>query len=418
MIFIVLGLAVILSVIAYNMYQENQYRKQVREQFGHSDKDALLNSKTSHVRDGKESGGKGLFVKKANKAQEAALRNLQEQDEIFAAKAKLAKPSAIKTDVELAIEDDFTDEPVQHTVIGLNNEITTQAASDEPVNLPSAANQPLVSLDELSQVELPWFDPRFDYLAYIALSEAQELHALPRLSNRHRFQIIGCTMDDRFQVAEPIPSVYYQGFVVGLQAVSRNGLATQEELQQFNQQVDTFAQLMGGKVLHTDLAAFTEVAQALDTFCARVDQTIAIHLVSHSNISGVELRASVENLGFVLGEDGAFHYTGQTGSPMFAIHSLTGDAFTNALLDNQSYKGFSMLLDIPHAPAGEKTFDLFMDLAVRLSGQLGLDLVNDKMEEVSTQWLKDIRNYVLARQEEMLKVGIKPGSKQALRLFS
>lgn len=418
MIFIVLGLAVILAVIAYNMYQENQYRKQVREQFGHSDKDALLNSKTSHVRDGKESGSKGLFVKKANKAQEAALRNLQEQDEIFAAKAKLAKPSAIKTDVELAIEDDFTDEPVQHTVIGLNNEITTQAASDEPVNLPSAANQPLVSLDELSQVELPWFDPRFDYLAYIALSEAQELHALPRLSNRHRFQIIGCTMDDRFQVAEPIPSVYYQGFVVGLQAVSRNGLATQEELQQFNQQVDTFAQLMGGKVLHTDLAAFTEVAQALDTFCARVDQTIAIHLVSHSNISGVELRASVENLGFVLGEDGAFHYTGQTGSPMFAIHSLTGDAFTNALLDNQSYKGFSMLLDIPHAPAGEKTFDLFMDLAVRLSGQLGLDLVNDKMEEVSTQWLKDIRNYVLARQEEMLKVGIKPGSKQALRLFS
>lgn len=418
MIFIVLGLAVILAVIAYNMYQENQYRKQVREQFGHSDKDALLNSKTSHVRDGKESGGKGLFVKKANKAQEAALRNLQEQDEIFAAKAKLAKPSAIKTDVELAIEDDFTDEPVQHTVIGLNNEITTQAASDEPVNLPSAANQPLVSLDELSQVELPWFDPRFDYLAYIALSKAQELHALPRLSNRHRFQIIGCTMDDRFQVAEPIPSVYYQGFVVGLQAVSRNGLATQEELQQFNQQVDTFAQLMGGKVLHTDLAAFTEVAQALDTFCARVDQTIAIHLVSHSNISGVELRASVENLGFVLGEDGAFHYTGQTGSPMFAIHSLTGDAFTNALLDNQSYKGFSMLLDIPHAPAGEKTFDLFMDLAVRLSGQLGLDLVNDKMEEVSTQWLKDIRNYVLARQEEMLKVGIKPGSKQALRLFS
>ena len=418
MIFIVLGLAVILAVIAYNMYQENQYRKQVREQFGHSDKDALLNSKTSHVRDGKESGGKGLFVKKANKAQEAALRNLQEQDEIFAAKAKLAKPSAIKTDVELAIEDDFTDEPVQHTVIGLNNEITTQAASDEPVNLPSAANQPLVSLDELSQVELPWFDPRFDYLAYIALSEAQELHALPRLSNRHRFQIIGCTMDDRFQVAEPIPSVYYQGFVVGLQAVSRNGLATQEELQQFNQQVDTFAQLMGGKVLHTELAAFTEVAQALDTFCARVDQTIAIHLVSHSNISGVELRASVENLGFVLGEDGAFHYTGQTGSPMFAIHSLTGDAFTNALLDNQSYKGFSMLLDIPHAPAGEKTFDLFMDLAVRLSGQLGLDLVNDKMEEVSTQWLKDIRNYVLARQEEMLKVGIKPGSKQALRLFS
>ena len=416
--FIVLALVAILAVVAYNMYQESQYRKQVREQFGHSDKDALLGSKTDNVRDGQQaSGGKGLMSRKAAKPQQnAAMRNLQEQDALFA--ARVAQAAATKPEVEIAVEDDFTDEPVKHTTIGLNNEMTTQTEDIFAAVSAPDAGRTLVSLDELVQIELPWFDPRFDYLAYIALTEAQELHALPRLSNRHRFQIIGCTMDDRFQVAEPIPSVYYQGFVVGLQAVSRNGLATQEELQQFNQQVDTFAQLMGGKVLHTDLAAFTEVAQALDTFCARVDQTIAIHLVSHSNISGVELRASVENLGFVLGEDGAFHYTGQTGSPMFAIHSLTGDAFTNALLDNQSYKGFSMLLDIPHAPAGEKTFDLFMDLAVRLSGQLGLDLVNDKMEEVSTQWLKDIRNYVLARQEEMLKVGIKPGSKQALRLFS
>ena len=416
--FIVLALVAILAVVAYNMYQESQYRKQVREQFGHSDKDALLGSKTDNVRDGRQaSGGKGLMSRKAAKPQQnAAMRNLQEQDALFA--ARVAQAAATKPEVEIAVEDDFTDEPVTHTTIGLNNEMTTQTEDIFAAVSAPDAGRTLVSLDELVQIELPWFDPRFDYLAYIALTEAQELHALPRLSNRHRFQIIGCTMDDRFQVAEPIPSVYYQGFVVGLQAVSRNGLATQEELQQFNQQVDTFAQLMGGKVLHTDLAAFTEVAQALDTFCARVDQTIAIHLVSHSNISGVELRASVENLGFVLGEDGAFHYTGQTGSPMFAIHSLTGDAFTNALLDNQSYKGFSMLLDIPHAPAGEKTFDLFMDLAVRLSGQLGLDLVNDKMEEVSTQWLKDIRNYVLARQEEMLKVGIKPGSKQALRLFS
>ena len=418
MIFIVLGLAVILAVIAYNMYQENQYRKQVREQFGHSDKDALLNSKTSHVRDGKESGGKGLFVKKANKAQEAALRNLQEQDEIFAAKAKLAKPSAIKTDVELAMEDDFTDEPVQHTVIGLNNEITTQAASDEPINLPSAANQPLVSLDELSQVELPWFDPRFDYLAYIALSEAQELHALPRLSNRHRFQIIGCTMDDRFQVAEPIPSVYYQGFIMGLQAVSRNGLASREELELFNQQVDTFVQLMGGKVMHTDVAAFTEVAQALDEFCARVDQTIAIHLVSRSSISGTELRSAVESVGFRLSEDGQFHFPGNNNDTMFSLSTLDNSPFTPSLLSHQPYRGFSMLFDIPHIPAGEKTFDRFMDLAVKLSGQLSLDLVNDKMEELSTQWLKDVRSYVLARQEEMQKVGIKPGSRQAQRLFS
>ncbi|PSJ80217.1 cell division protein ZipA C-terminal FtsZ-binding domain-containing protein [Neisseria iguanae] len=412
MIIIVLGLAIILAVIAYNMYQENQYRKQVREQFGHSDKDALLASKTSHVRDGRESGSRGFLLKKPNKAEEAALRNLHEQDEIYAAKAKLAKPSPIKTDIELAMEDDFTEEQVQHTIIGLNNEIRTSSTHT------AAHRGNLVSLDELSQVELPWFDPRFDYMAYIALNEAQELHALPRLSNRHRFQIIGCTMDDRFQAAEPIPGVYYQGFVMGLQAVSRNGLATPEELEQFNQQVGAFAQLIGGQVRYTDRPAFSEVAQALDSFCERVDQTIAIHLVSRSSISGLELRSAVERVGFNLAEDGTFQYLDESGNPMFVLASLDNSPFTGALLNNQAYRGFSMLFDIPHIPAGEKTFDLFMDLAVKLSGQLSLDLVNDKMEEVSTPWLKDVRNYVLARQEEMLKVGIKPGSKQSLRLFS
>lgn len=413
MIIIVLGLAVILAVIAYNMYQENQYRKKVREQFGHSDKDALLVSKTDHVRDGKESGGKDLVVKKINKAQEAALRNLQEQDEIFAAKNKPQPASSVKTNIERTMEKIIAEDERQYRQAATETTPATTVApteTEEPVHL--------LSLEELAQVDLPWFDNRFDYLAYVVLKQAQELPALPRLSNRHRFQIIGCTMDDRFQVAEPIPGVYYQAFVMGLQAVSRNGLASLEELQQFNHQVDEFAAMIGGEVSHTDLDAFTEVAKALDSFCERVDQTIAIHLVSRSSVSGLELRSAVESVGFTLAEDGTFQYPDENGNPIFMIASLDNSPFTAALLNHQAYRGFSMLFDIPHVPAGEKTFDMFMDLAVKLSGQLSLDLVNDKGDEVSTQWLKDVRDYVLARQEEMLKVGIKPSSKQALRLFS
>lgn len=410
MIIIVLGLAIILAIIAYNMYQENQYRKQVREQFGHSDKDALLASKTKHVRDGKESGGIGLFLKKPSKSEEAALRNLQEQDEIYAAKAKLANPAAVKTDVELAMEDDFGDERVEHTVIGLNNQLSTPAAAPAVQSSP----QGTISMEELTQVDLPWFDARFDYLAYIVLDKAQELHALPRLSGRNRFQIIGCTLEDRFHVAEPIPGVYYQAFVAGMQAVSRNGVASAADLAEFNSQVDAFAQLTGGKVKHTDAAAFGEVAQALDDFCARVDRTIALHLMSGSRVSARDIRTAAEQCGFRLHEDGRFYFRAENGQPVFSI-AMPDDAPFNG---QHNYRGFSMLFDIPRVPAGEKTFDLFMDLAVSLTGQLNLDLYNDNGEEVSTQWLRDLRAFVLARQEEMLKVGIKPGSKTALRLFS
>lgn len=428
MIYIVLFLAAVLAVVAYNMYQENQYRKKVRDQFGHSDKDALLNSKTSHVRDGKPSGGPVMMpkpqpaVKKPAKPQDSAMRNLQEQDAVYIAKQKQAKASPFKTEIETALEEIGIIGNSAHTVSEPQTGHSAPKPADapaKPVPVPQTPAKPLITLKELSKVELPWFDVRFDFISYIALTEAKELHALPRLSNRCRYQIVGCTMDDHFQIAEPIPGIRYQAFIVGIQAVSRNGLASQEELSAFNRQADAFAQSMGGQTLHTDLAAFIEVASALDAFCARVDQTIAIHLVSPTSISGVELCSAVTGVGFVLEDDGAFHYTDTSGSTMFSICSLNNEPFTNALLDNQSYKGFSMLLDIPHSPAGEKTFDdLFMDLAVRLSGQLNLNLVNDKMEEVSTQWLKDVRTYVLARQSEMLKVGIEPGGKTALRLFS
>ena len=57
-------------------------------------------------------------------------------------------------------------------------------------------------------------------------------------------------------------------------------------------------------------------------------------------------------------------------------------------------------------------------LVVKLSSHLGLDLVDDQLNELSTQWLKDIRSYVVERQDEMLSVDIEPGSELAERLFS
>ena len=55
-------------------------------------------------------------------------------------------------------------------------------------------------------------------------------------------------MDGRFQLAEPIPGVHYQAFAIGLQAISRKGLTTAEELRHFQQQVRLFANKMDGEV--------------------------------------------------------------------------------------------------------------------------------------------------------------------------
>ncbi len=431
LIILVFCAAVILGVIVYNMYQENKYRQQVREQFGHADKDALLGSKTDFVRDGKPLGGEAAQpvrtkdvsrpTPKAEEAEAIAQPAAPQaaKNDLFA--EKVAAAAAAKPDAAIEVEEDDFVEPVLQPEAEKGEEAFAFERVDAPV--PSQTRlqgkqKTLLHLNDLTKLELPWFDPRFDYMAYIALSEAQELHAIPRLSSRHRFQIAGCTMDDRFQIAEPIPSVYYQGFVIGLQAVSRNGLATTQELEQFGEQVNSFAEKMNASLLLTDVETFLNVARPLDELCARVDQTIAMHLVSRGSISGTELRAAVENLGFELGVDGAFRLPNEEGEPLFTLVTLDNTPFTASLLSSQAYRGFSMLFDITHVPAGEKQFNRFMDLAVKLSSTLSLDLVNDKLEELSTQWLKEVRSYVVARQDEMQKVGIEPGGSLAARLFS
>lgn len=420
LIVLVVGAAIILAVLAYNIYQESQYRKQLRDQFGHANKDALLDSQVNSVRDGAEAQSvlntKAMVPEpEADKAADAVAAQ---------AETMFTGENAVPEASEGLVAEEEIIEAVEPVPMADSEEIAAENTSERTQMTPLSrtvavkGRKTLLDVHDMSKQPLPWFDVRFDYLAYIALYEPKELHAMPRLSSRSRFRLVGCTMDDRYQIAEPIPSVYYQGFVVGLQAISRSGLLTHEELAHFGEQANRFAEQMDGQLLLTDINTFLDVARPLDELCARVDQTIAIHLVSRSNVSGMELRAAVEKQGFELGHDGAFFYAGSDGEPLFNIVTLDNTPFTSTLLANQNYRGFSMLFDIVHIPNGEKCFDQFMDMAVKLSSQLGLDLVNDKVEELSTEWLREVRRYVIDRQKEMKQVELEPGSELAKRLFS
>lgn len=419
----------ILLVLLYNTYQEKKYRDAIRAQFGHADKDALLDSLTQSVRDHKErnheSDGVSPLLKPAFNHQtteqsrrvpdSAEFAFTIEEDEIPPAQQDEAPTSQAAPTNNSEIRQVLQAERREEAPAFSFKNIAIPQPSRSKIN---DDDDYLIDIQDLPKQELPWFDSRFDYMAYIALKKPQELHTMPRLSGSRRFQIAGCTMDDRFQIAEPIPSVYYQGFVIGLQAINRNGLASIEELEQFGEQANAFAEKMDGRLLLTDIDTFLQIARPLDELCARVDQTIAIHLVSRNNISGVELRTALERKGFELSHDGMFYYYNNKGEPLFAVSTLDGSAFTSALLSSQNYRGFSMLFDAPHIADGEKNFNLFMDIAVKLTDMLGVDLVNDKLEELTTQWLKEVRSYVADRQNEMRQVGIEPGGELAQRLFS
>ncbi len=431
--YIIGGLAAILAVLLFNSYKEKRYRDEVRRQFGHSDQDALLDSKREEVRDGQGVLNQGMMHHQHSQA--VAEQELSPQPQAFVAPDETvhAVPAQESiAEVNIAV-DEVAAEPAVAAVVESQTEVLPEAeptVSPKSIkdlavpgikNVLSAAQKPeaglLLDLQDLTRMELPWFDNRVDYMAYVSLREARELHTMPRLSNRHHFRVVGCTMDGRFQLAEPIPSVYYQGFVMGLQCISRKGLAAREDLTQFAEQVRQFASQMGAGVAVANADAFMQVAEPMDELCVRVDQTIAIHLVSRESVSGREIKAALESLKFEL-DAGIFWYRDVHGKNLFNAVNLDSTPFIAAALDDQAYRGFSMLYDLTKVPAGEKTFNQFMDLVVKLSSHLGLDLVDDQLNELSTQWLKDIRSYVVERQDEMLSVDIEPGSELAERLFS
>ncbi|MFC2417884.1 MAG: cell division protein ZipA, partial [Eikenella corrodens] len=54
LIIAILIFAPVFGVLLYNTYQEKKYRDSIRAQFGHADKDALMESHTHSVRDGQQ----------------------------------------------------------------------------------------------------------------------------------------------------------------------------------------------------------------------------------------------------------------------------------------------------------------------------------------------------------------------------
>ncbi len=416
------ALAVIACVVAYNIYQENRFRNKIRAQFGGAQEDVLLHSRKNQVRDGEEELLRPVILGEQTTTDLTAQHeHYEDEDEQPYFSEELLEPAIPEEPAEPVLTQEETHSAQEFVFEEVIEELVHQPAAQEsavaPEEIPTPGNW-LLDLDGMSKLDLPWFDKRVDFLAYVALSSLQELTSVPRLSNRRRYRVVGCTAHNRFQEAEAIPGVQYQAFVLGLQAIDRNGLTSGAELQQFKEHAASFAKQMNGGVHFTETEPFLRGAAPLDALCEEVDKVIAIHLVSRSTVLGVELRHALEQMHFELEHDGAFYYYDDTACPLYTVVTLDNVPFTAPLLAKQAYRGFSLLFSVALVKEGEKTFNQFMDIAVRLSSQLHLDLVDDKRQELSTAWLKEIREYVISEQQKMNQANVIPGEALAQRLFS
>jgi FtsZ-interacting cell division protein ZipA len=218
-------------------------------------------------------------------------------------------------------------------------------------------------------------------------------------------------------IPESLPA--YNAFKIGLQLADRSGSVSEIRLMNFHD----ILRDIGGQ-LHADivLPSVTEAirqAQALDEFCAEVDQMIGLNILPGGDrlLFGSEIAQVAERHGLKLQSDGAFNLLNEQGLTLFSLGNLDGTPFQHHTLTQVRVKGLTLLLDVPRVESPAYRFDEMAVLARELAMDLRAGLVDDHRVSLGDGAIAQIREQVAAIESRMLAGKIAPGSTQALRLF-
>ena len=213
----------------------------------------------------------------------------------------------------------------------------------------------------------------------------------------------------------------YREWAVGVQLVDRRGPLGEGELAAFVAGVQALAQQTGAALdALPDLDEIAANANALDQFCAAVDIQFVLHVVDATGgtFAGTKLRGLAEAAGLALEADGLFHARDEAGGELFSLGNLGSDAFNAESLRTMATHGLTFSLDVPRVSDGRAAFEKMLGAARQIAGALNGVLVDAQRAPLADAMIAAIRAKTVELQQRMRDGGIDPGSPRALRLFS
>jgi FtsZ-interacting cell division protein ZipA len=133
---------------------------------------------------------------------------------------------------------------------------------------------------------------------------------------------------------------------------------------------------------------------------------------------GAKVRTLAEAGGLALEADGAFRRRDGSGRVLYELANLEPVAFDAEALKALTTRGLTLQLDVPRAPGGEHTFVQFSDFAQQIARALGASIVDDNRRLLGAAAFDAIRAQLKAVYRSMEGRGIEAGGALALRLFS
>ncbi|MBK7017262.1 MAG: cell division protein ZipA C-terminal FtsZ-binding domain-containing protein [Sulfuritalea sp.] len=213
----------------------------------------------------------------------------------------------------------------------------------------------------------------------------------------------------------------YREWAVGVQLVDRRGPLGEGELAAFVAGVQALAQQTGAALdALPDLDEIAANANALDQFCAAVDIQFVLHVVDATGgtFAGTKLRGLAEAAGLALEADGLFHARDEAGGELFSLGNLGSEGFNAESLRTMATHGLTFSLDVPRVSDGRAAFEKMLGAARQIAGALNGVLVDAQRAPLADAMIAAIRAKTVELQQRMRDGGIDPGSPRALRLFS
>lgn len=392
---LVIGVAVIFTVLAFNRWQERKYRRQAEKRFESHHDDILLDE--------------AAIPQRVEPMLEPMPEDeIEDRDEPEAASQPLWNPPA--TD---EIEEDevlpHAEEPTQIEPAPLE---TAPITAHAPVHQPESALEPDASTEYVANLSAS--DPISAHSLVLVLQQLKSIgKPLRWLGQRHNH----AKWEEIIQAA---PSTEFVKLAACLQLADRNGPVRSDELDAFCDMTQAVAANLYAVIDYPDKQAALTMASDLDQFCADVDVLIGFNLISRDGgpFAGTKLRGLAESAGMKLMSDGSFHYVNDNGAQLFSLGNLESAPFSADSMKHLSTHGVTFLFDVPKAAGGVQAFNQMLLAARQFVGPLGALMVDDNRRELTDAGIDKIRQQLVAIYNKMEQRGINPGSPRSKRLFA
>jgi len=367
---LILGLFVIGSVIAFNWFQEKQFRRRAEHGFERPEADVLLGSEESHVHSARD-----------------------EREERI--------DPHLEPRFKDTLPDDEPDEvqPVQTASRSAHGESVPEGKSlpDENINYVAEIRAgEMVSADTVNSIDT-------------ALKETGR-----------KYQLYGYDYHKRNWEPVSEGDHWYTSIKVIVQLVDRGGAVTQEQLEQIAALLRKQANEISAICELPEVDEAITKALALDDFCVEVDIIVGLSVAARPGqvLHGTQLRALAESSGLQLTPNGAFVMPDGHGGTMFTMDNQESNPFRADELKNLTTRSVTFLLDVPRTSDGIKVFNKMVNISKQFAESLDAVLCDDNRAMLNDSGLEKIRNQLRMTYESMNRRGIPAGSTTARQLFS